>query len=407
VCAYNGTASTSTLVARSNTTFASYSTSLPATTVSPSSGPSGAATNILVSVPTTSTIFTGAPDTLLARNSCPGVRPATAALGATTGFEPFAATTTTKINASKLAVVLPAGVIAGAADVTTPWNVCVYASTSTGAALLAAPGTYSAAQVLDLSTAAYAVGSGASGASASGPVQGGSTITISGLLGIPTDPTALLTASLGGSPIDITTVNDATSFTGTTTKHAPGAVALSITTAAGTQTTSTTPYTYNYGIAVTPNTAVAGSTPVLDITGAGFTAIPTATWGTAYAASGATGNGIGAGAGKARVLLTDNAWNNQSAFGSTGVTATNGVAPLAQCTGVLVISDNELICTMDLAHKLVVTNTGADVNAPSGNVPVGVYNVTLINSDAAAALTTAANNYSVVSSTSAFTVAPF
>jgi hypothetical protein len=36
-----------------------------------------------------------------------------------------------------------------------------------------------------------------------------------------------------------------------------------------------------------------------------------------------------------------------------------------------------------------------------------VYNVTLINSDAAAALTTAANNYSVVSSTSAFTVAPF
>lgn len=410
VCTYSGTTNaTSPLAARGTQTFANYSATLPTVTLGPTSGSSGTATNVLINVPTTSAVFTGTPDVLFSRASCPAARPANASLGGTTGLEPWAVVPT-KITNSKLAVVVPVQVIVGGADVTTPWNVCVYASTATDAVLLAMPATYSVAAVLSVASTQFQVGDQISPTNtASGPSQGGSKITITGLTGIPTqtqlDGGATLSAALGGSPITITSATT-TSISGTTTNHAPGAVDLSVTTAAGTQSTSNQPYTYKNGISVVPNTAAEGTTPVLDITGAGFLSIPTAKWGAAIAASGETANAT---LDKARVLLTDNAWTNRANFtNGTGITPfLDANSPTAQCTGVLVISDVELICTMDLTKTLVTSGPNTDVNASGGAVAAGVYNVTIINTGTALGLEEDLNNYSVVSSGSTFTVSPF
>jgi len=390
VCSYVGAvASTSALAARGNVTFASFASTLPPTTLAPTGGSSGVATTVTVSVPTTSAVFTGTPDVLVTRNSCPLVRPADAALGGTTLLEPYEPTVT-KISNSKLAVTMPTTVIVGGLDVTTAWNVCSYASVTAGAVLLAAPAAYSVAPVLDVSGAQFAVGGGSAAGTGSGPAQGGSQITVSGLAGIPTAAGALLTATLGGSPITITAVNSSTSFTGTTTPHAAGAVKLSVTTGGGTKTMATATYTYTYGITVTPNTAASGASPVLDITGAGFGSL---TFGNVTAAVPTADTSY--------VLLTDNVWYNTSDF-TTGNAM--GIAPVSYCNTVLPISDTEIICTLDLANS--ITSVAANVPTIAATaVAAGTYTITVVND--ADAMDSADSDYSIVSSGSTFTVASF
>jgi len=391
VCSYVGAvAGTSALAARSNVTFASFASTLPPTSLAPTGGSSGVAATVTVSVPTTSAVFTGAPDVVVTRNSCPLVRPADAALGTTTLLEPYEPTVT-KISNSKLAVTMPTTVIVGGLDVTTAWNVCTYASVTAGAALVAAPTVYSVAPVLDVSSAQYAVGSGAAAGTGSGPAQGGSQVTVSGLTGIPTAAGATLSASLGGSPINITTVNSSSSFTGTTTAHAAGAVKLSVTTSAGTKTTTTSPYTYTYGITVSPNTAATNTTPVLDITGAGFGSL---TFGTVT-------DTVALASGTAYVLLTDNVWNIQTFASATDAQA---VKAISFCNGVLPISDTEIICSLDLTQSIASVATNAPTFQAT-DVPAGTYTMTVVNSGED--LEATEYNYSIVSSGSTFTVAPY
>ncbi|WP_045742004.1 hypothetical protein [Actinoplanes rectilineatus] len=381
ICNYAASA----LFSRADRSFAVFDTTLPALTVSPNNGSSGTATNVLVSVPAASAVFTGAaPAVLVSRSACP----ATYAAGAT-GMEPFAATTT-KISTTKLAVVIPTTTIVGGMDTTTGWNVCAYASTS--GALLAAPGTFNAAPALSVASVTFAVGSGSALSTGSGPAQGGSSVTFAGLTGIPTTAGSILSASLGGSPITITKVNDATSFTGTTSSHAAGAVNLSITTAAGTKSTSNTPYSYSYGITVTPNTGASNTTPVLDILGAGFSSLSFLDVVTATALV----------VNKSYVLLTDNTWNAQDF--TTAPIGAQAVKAVSYCNTVLPISDSEIICTLDLTKSI----SGVASNAPtiaSVAVPNGNYTVSVVNSGTA--LQSTAFNYSIVSSGSAFTVSPY
>ncbi|SDT79096.1 hypothetical protein [Actinoplanes derwentensis] len=382
VCSYAGTtAGTSALSLRGGVTFASYSSTLPAGALVPTGGSSGTQPTLTVSTTGGAAPFTGTPAVLATRNSCPLTYPASVSAV----LEPYAATTT-KISSSKIAVTLPATVIVGGADVTTAWHICSYLSNSTGAAMSTAPAIYSVAPVLSVASAAFS--------SASGPAQGGASITITGLTGIPLTTGALLTASLGGSSINSITALSTTSFSGTTTAHAAGPVSLSVTTAAGTKTTATTVYTYTYGITVTPNTAASASSPILDITGAGFGTLTFGNVTTATALSAST----------AYVLLTDNDWNARDFATDKAAVDTGTALPVSYCNNILPISDGEIICTLNLT-AMVDSATTDTPTITTVDVPDGTYTVTVVN--AKDGLNDADYNFSVVSSGSSFTVSPF
>ncbi|BAL91689.1 hypothetical protein AMIS_64690 [Actinoplanes missouriensis 431] len=403
VCVYAGsTANTSLLAARGNQLFAAYDkANLPAPTLVGSSGSSGVATSITMSVPTDKAVFTGTPNILATRNGCPGKRPANAALGGTTRFEPWAIVPQ-KVTNSKLVVSVPANVTIMNGEATTPWNLCAYASNATDANLIAAPAVYTVAPALTVSGAQFSVNGAAASGTGSGPARGGSSITITGLVGIPTAEGAPLSAKLGTSEITITD-HTSTSITGTTNANAPGAVNLSVTTAAGTQTTSTKPYTFNYGINVTPNSSPTDVEQMIDILGAGFSALDFEDVGS----SALTDD-------KAYVLLTTNAWNEidwdgDAVSGNAKAlpdTTSDPVAPVSYCNSVLPISDEEIICTLQLDESITaVSASNVPTIGATTEVPPGVYTVTVVNS--ANALDADENNYSVVSSGSTFTVAPF
>jgi hypothetical protein len=244
-----------------------------------------------------------------------------------------------------------------------------------------------------VSGATFAVGSGSAASTGSGPAQGGSSVTFAGLTGIPTTTGATLSATLGGSAINNITAIDATSFSGTTTAHAAGAVNLTVTTAAGTKSTTNTPYSYTYGVTITPNTGASGTTPILDITSAGFSSLVFADVVDATALDAA----------KAYVLLTNNTWNAQTFASDTLALELKSVS---YCNSVLQISDSEIICTLDLANS--IASVGASDNTPTfqtTDVPSGTYTVTVVNSGED--LNAADFDYSIVSSGSTFTVANY
>jgi IPT/TIG domain-containing protein len=381
VCTYATATAGAALVARSRSTVSTVPADLPAPTLSPTGGSSATATTITQTLPNTSTLFTTTPDVLITQNACASTRPA--ALGGD-----YVQGGVTKIANYKIAVTVPSSVAVSTGDVTTPWNLCTYASTTPGTALVLVPTIYNVAPVLSLDTAAYAVGSAAADTSAEGPAQGNSLVTISGLTGIPTAEGAVLSASLGGSPLAITG-KTSTSITGTTSAHAAGAVNLTVTTAAGTKSTTTTPYTFTYGITVAPNTAASGTTPIIDITGAGFGALTFGDGGAALVAN------------RAYVFLTDNVWNAQDFSSPLSAFAT---VPISYCNNVLPISDTEIICTLNLTSRIDSVSTWTPT--VSGiDVPPGSYTVTVAN--ARGGLDETLYNYSIVSSGSTFTVASY
>jgi hypothetical protein len=384
VCTYAGTtAGTSVLTSRGRSTVAVFDAALPVASLNPTGGSSNTATTVTASLPTTSNLFATTPDVLITQNACATTHPAS--LGGD-----YLQGAVTKIANYKVAVTVPSSVKVATGDVTTPWNLCTYADTSSGSALVMTPTIYTVAPVLTVSGAQFAVGSGSAGSTGSGPAQGNSLLTVSGLTGVPTADGAMLSASLGGSPINITG-KTATSITGTTTAHAAGAVNLSVTTAAGTKSTTNTPYTYTYGITIAPNTGTSGTTPILDITGAGFGAL---TFGDGAAALVAN---------TAYVFLTDNAWNAQTFTPTTGISAFATV-PVSYCNTVLPISDSEIICTLNLDAKIDSVSTWTPT-VTTNNVATGTYTVTVVN--ARDGLAEDLHNYSIVSSGSTFTVSPY
>jgi IPT/TIG domain-containing protein len=422
ICAYSGTttgASGSPLVARSNNTYGTFTSTLPTATVTPANGASATATTITVSTTAGTIPSTGTLGVIFTRNTCP-----------TSNSSPSGdqiAATPVRITTGKVAVPVTTAVVSGAGMATTGWNVCLYNGQN---AMIASPAVYTVAPQLSLTgvnNAASFNSSAASGHTASvsptgGPAQGGTPITISDLSGIPTVEGAMLQVSLGGSPLNNVKAVDGTTITGTTTPHAPGSVNLTVTTAAGTKSTLYTladattyagVFNFSYAINVSPNTAppaaVAGTgtnNPWIDITGAGFSGLDFST-SEIPSASAAT---------KAHVLLTDNAWYSQGSAaavltGATGIANpfTGAAPPITQCTGVLVIGDNEIVCQLDLANTITGNTTPATaaITTTAVAVPTGVYNITVVNSGGSPVLKSASFNYSIVSSSSTFTVASF
>jgi hypothetical protein len=403
VCVFTGTTATSPLFARGDMTYAGYTVAdLVNVTTSPTGGAEKTG-NITLST-TTANTFTVAPGVRFTRGSCPTT------YGSST-VDPYPATVT-KISATKVAVTVPATTAVNGADATTAWHICTYASNSSSAALTAQPVTYNVAPVLDLSNVTSADFS-----PASGPAQGGTYVTISDLRGIPTAAGASVTASLGDSPMTEIKVNNSQSISGYVSAHAPGLVDLKVTTAAGTQAKADV-FEYAYGITVTPNTAAPaaaaadGTSVVLDVMGAGFSD-PSLTWAAAGSTDITASTTANVNSTVRRVLLTDNTWNNQPDLidptgAGAGISAFAAAPnlPIAQCRNVLVISDSELICTLDLDQILDLT--GSDVTLDNTQaVPPGTYTVSVIDTAAATTLEFVEYNVSVPSSGSTFTVADF
>ncbi|MCO8273175.1 IPT/TIG domain-containing protein [Actinoplanes sp. TRM 88003] len=366
VCLYNGTATNSALLGSSSATYSV----LPPATLSPRSGSSGVASTITVQTTAANTFpASPTPGVTLTTVTCP----ATYAVGS--GAAPYAATVR-RISGTKLAATLPVTSIATTpGQATTDWNVCVYGEATALSPLLVAPVAYTVAPVLAITAPTPATG----------PAQGGTEVAITGT-GFPFPlGNALLTVSIGGSALTDVRTTSATRLVGTTTARAAGPADISITTAAGTVTTSNTPFTFNYGINIAPNWAAPGATNItLDVLGAGFGALDFED----FPASGAPT------ADKAHVLLVDNSWfaNNtgapDEAFSDGGV--------VSECTGVTKIGLNEIICDLDLTKDVDATG-----NLVAGAVPAGTYTVVVVNDTD----TLDATKHSTISSAATFTVA--
>ncbi|GAA2895168.1 hypothetical protein Acy02nite_39610 [Actinoplanes cyaneus] len=262
---------------------------------------------------------------------------------------------TSTINTTGL--VLPAGLT------TAKWNVCVYDSDAPTTSNLLASGTYT---VVAKPTIAAVT-------PASSPAAGGKTITVTGT-GF-TAVTTGVTGTIGGSPLtNVKVAADGNSFTATTGAHAPGTgFEVLLNTPGGKvssldpdndNSTSDTPITFDYsnGITVTPTTAPAATTVTLDITGAGFTPLVFDAGGSPTTSS-------------AHVFLVDGAYD-----------ATSN-REKAECTGAVVVTDTEIVCTLNL--------TG---------VAEGAYIVTVV---ANGGIGSGAANPTIVSSGSVFVVAPY
>jgi hypothetical protein len=372
-----------------------------ALTLSSATGPSGSSTTTITASASTPWL-TGitAPVVTLSLPACQttynttastAVTPTSASVGNVLGG------VATKISNTKAAILLPSLLVMPTTASTTKYNVCVYTGNTTSDTLIGS-GNYSVAAASTVSSVLPA----------SGPALGGSQITVTGT-SFPTTAGSI-TATLGGTPLTNVTPISTTSFTAVTPYHPSGSAAIGVTTAAGTVTLQNA-FTYSNGIVISPNTAssaVATSTnPVyVDVLGSSFLAM---TFSASYTNS--TTPVVGTGAlNKAQVFLVKGAYSANTAAATT---YTNG--PQARCASVVVISDTELICSLDLATGAITASTGV---AASSAVPDGTYTLTVVSNGAsgtsatndplaAAATTPTGILVSDISSGSTFTVAPY
>jgi hypothetical protein len=364
VCIYNGSTGTSVLLGRSATTYGT----LPALALSPTVGPSGGTNSITATAASAVLSGVSAPAVTFSEATCAGTY--------TTGTGISVSATVTKISNSKVAILVPAGVALDTGETVEDYNVCVYAGNTGTDALLSAPGTYRIAPTLTVTSILPA----------GGPAQGGSRVTINGGgFPFPADDDTILSVSIGGSPLEDIEVVSASIIRGTTTAHAPGDATVSVTTEAGTKTLVDA-FEFSYGISVEPNTAPSDTSVYLDILGVGFQGL---TFGTGNPTT----------AGDARVFLVNDEYDGAEDGVTTG---SYDNPPVAECTGVLKISDNEIICSLNLANSLNADGT----TATGTEVDNGTYTVAVV-SDSELDATLDASDVSIISSGSTFTVSPY
>jgi hypothetical protein len=362
VCLYNGAASTSALIGTSS---AAYS-ALPSATLSPTVGQTGGGNTITAGSTAAFLTGIGSPGVTFSRTACPATYTATG--------DNTAASTVTKISNAKVAVGVPSAVAFTGGETTAAYNVCIYGGTGGSDTLIAAPATYTIAPAVTV-TAISPSG---------GPTQGGSRVTITGTgFPFPQAEDTVISVSLGGAPLSDVQVTSSTSITGITTARAPDQVAVAVTTASGTKTLASA-YTYSYGITVTPNTAAPEAAVYLDIMGVGFSGL---TFGGAPNSS------------SAHVFLVNDTYSPTADGGTPTDWAT---PPVTECGGVIPISDNEIICELDLGETLDPDGT---VDTAT-NVGEGTYTVAVVSNGSVGA-TLNASDVSIISSGSTFTVSPY
>jgi hypothetical protein len=356
-----------------------------ALTLSATSGPSGGGNTLVATAasavfgvgvtPTVSFQTTGASGT----TACSGTLTDPVAI-AVNPSSPFAQTAGTvvapaanviKLSATKLVIKVPSsastdatntdGLVLGDNQTIARYNACVYNGATVGTSTLVASGAYSIAAPPTVTAVTPT----------HGPSLGGTTIAVSG-----TNLTAGMTASIGGTALTGVQVNaDGTQFTAVTPAHAPSVSPETITVGTvGGSVTSSGLYTFSNGIVVTPPTAQGvadgGTTQILDIAGTGFVGVGFPS--TPAAASDAT-------TAEAHVFLVRGRYD-QSDDGSGVWTS----PPVAECGDVLVIDDEELICTLDLTSSIPA---GTTATAASNDIPDGAYTVTIVDTGAIGAIT--------------------
>jgi len=303
------------------------------------------------------------------------------------------ATSTRYLNGTKVLVTV------GNLTTSGTWLICTYSAATTAAGF--ATSTVLGRGVYIVASAPTVTGVSPS----SGPSLGGQTITVTGT-NFPTTVGALLTATVGGMPLTGIANITATSFTATTPAHAAGATNVIVTTNGGASATgSGNAFTYQNGIVISPNAVTTGGSVDIDVQGVGFSGLTFSAGATDYTDG-------------ASLDLTAHAHVFLVTGGYSAIIAahkkTNG--PVNECTGVIVISDNELICTINTLKSISDDHSvSADLTAETldntAATADGTYTLTVVNSDAkyvdSAAQTAGLTYKSVVSSGATFTVAPF
>lgn len=311
------------------------------------------------------------------------------------------ATSGTKLlSTTKLAVTIPGGVALPNGVTNLTLNFCVYNSTSAPSGTtsnLIADGKYTIAAAPTIN----AMNNVTPGIKpAAGPALGGNTVQVNGT-GFVGSTTVPLTATLGGVALTNIKANTAgTMFTATVpSRAAANGVALTVN-AIGGSVTLTGAYDFTNGLVISPTTTPTATTATdLDVQGAGFSTMNWTTYGGATPGTnktdGTTPNSLGA-----HVYLVNGAYNPADSTGN------KTVPDVAECLNVLVISDTELICTLNTAKAY-----GQNADAA---VPNGTYTLTVVSNGGVDVQSGGANvdaalpfQASIITSGSTFTVAPY
>ncbi|MFC7279250.1 IPT/TIG domain-containing protein [Paractinoplanes rhizophilus] len=302
----------------------------------PPAGPEGEATSITVSAASEWLNGVTSPFVTFSIPTCQTTYNATAQtekVGAdiTTTVGNVLSTNTRKVTNNMLAVTVPAAVVTEAANnALQKWNVCVYQSSDTGAAQIGF-GSYSVGVKATLDSVTPN----------SGPSGGGSTITVTGG-GFPTTvgTTGIKSVTIDGVPLTGIKSLGNGAFSAVTPPHSAARdLTLAVTTPTGTVYMQNA-YTYQFGVAAAPNTTPNESKFVdLDVTGSGFLN---------FDFNGAPGDA------GAHIYLSQGPYDPAP----DAVTPTNKANPgVAECSDVLVISDNEVICRL---HMLALDPTNTE-----------------------------------------------
>jgi IPT/TIG domain-containing protein len=371
----------------------SASAASQAATLSAASGKSGGTNTITATVPTAAftagNTFTEFQVAATATTKCTAGWQAASSVTATTGVVDSSGASNQRIlSGTKLVITVPSGVALPVSNPPTSMtlNLCVYSSQSapsgtTSNVLAEAKYTIAAAPTINaLNAATPGI------KPAAGPALGGNTVQINGtgFVGSTAQP---VTATLGGSALKIVSVNTAgTLITATVPPRAAATgVSLVVNTLGGNATLNPA-YDFTNGIIVSPNTTpTATAATDLDVQGAGFS---TMNW--------TTTDGTTPDDAHAHVYLVKGAYDPTAVAKPTPETG--------ECVNVLLISDTELICTMNTLHAF-----NQNVDTAIGN---GAYTVTVVNDGQPDVQVGGANadaNYTstIITSGSTFTVAPY
>ncbi|MFC4064683.1 IPT/TIG domain-containing protein [Actinoplanes subglobosus] len=335
VCFYNGAASSSALITGGQYTASQLALSQ---NIGPWQGGNG------LNITSQNEFLAGIddPGVLVRTAACPNTY---AAANVANANKIIAADKVRKLSTTRLAVTVPqvyddqsAATTAFAVNPVRDWNICVYTGTTDTVSTLVAGTPY---KVTTIQTSTGITPK-------AGPALGGSMVTVTGTA-FPTEPGAL-TATLGGVPlVDITPLS-ATAFTARTTRRAPANnVSLVVTTASGSHTLSNA-FSYNSALLVGPNTAPNNRAVEVVVNGVGFENAPFT-------------NTLSSGA---HIFLVKGSYNSAD-IGST----TRANSPVADCSNVLVLSDTELICKLDLTSRLDAAGAAVLAATPTaGNAVV-------------------------------------
>jgi hypothetical protein len=287
------------------------------------------------------------------------------------------------LSSTKLAITVPSGVALPSGSTALNWNLCVYNGNTTGS-------TSTTANIV-IVNAAYSIAASPTITAISptgGPALGGDTVTVTG-----TNFVTGMSAKLGSATLTgVTVASNGNSFTAVVPAQASGAYNLSVTTPGGTKNKTTgnayVPYTYSNGIVISPNTTpTATASTDLDISGVGFASLDFST------TDGTTPDNN-----KGHVYLV------QGAYDSTDASSAKTVGEVGECVNVLVVSDTELVCTLNTLHAYAQSGDSA--------IGDGTYTVTVVSNGQIDIVASGANEdltatTSVISSGSTFTVAAY